>query len=760
MLYFEEKNLMTEKEYDLVTEPQNATLFTTGNGYMGIRGSFEEFGSSRIQGAYIRGLFDEIVEVMEPYCDNTYMKKYYFDEQKLKTFENQDSCINFADFLLIRFDINGETFYPWNGEILSWKRYLDFENATLTREVVFKNKLGQITKFKFVRFASYQNRHLYVLSAEATAINYEGKIDIMSGIDSFVRTGGQRIVSSQEVKCNKNDIFYKLSGGKKYDMKVSISTNSRFYIGNTENLSVSAVNNDDGLIYSSGSFDVKQGDSVKVEKTVFVAMDRDEDIDNNLDDAVKCGIENYKKLRFSQLLSFHTVAWKEYFRNFDIEIVGDDNADRSLRQANYHTAISACMDSVHSVSAKNLTGERYNQFVWWDAEIYQLPIFMHAYPEVSKNALIFRYHLLEDAKNTAQKLGLEGAKFPFVCSVGGTEKIWKYARHPHLQIHVTSDIGVAIIKYYDNTLDETFLKNYGLEMLVEIIKFFISRSEFDGNQYVIKNVTGTDEHHPYVDNDAYTNYTVKLVAERLIKFCEQFPKASDFVSIKELEKIKDYAAKIYLPISEKGIIPQFDGYLNLSRTLQIEGSGTGKSFQMKNSGLYHKSQIIKQPDVMLLYSYINYPNICSINYEQNWDYYEKMCESSSSLSYPVHAICSADNNRMLSFYEYFLQTVRMDIDDIHKVAHQGVHGGCLAGGYYAIFRGIFGFTENEKYLEVNPNMFNFWQSVSINFVFHGAKIHAELSQKSLTIIADKDTDIYFCGKIIKLLKGCQTSLQV
>ena len=57
----------TEQAYDMAEEALNASLFTTGNGYIGVRGSFEEYGSLRIQGAYIRGVIDEIIEVMEPF---------------------------------------------------------------------------------------------------------------------------------------------------------------------------------------------------------------------------------------------------------------------------------------------------------------------------------------------------------------------------------------------------------------------------------------------------------------------------------------------------------------------------------------------------------------------------------------------------------------------------------------------------------------------------------------------------------------------
>ena len=55
---------LSETKYQIDREAQHASLFTTGNGYIGVRGSFEEFASVRIQGAYIRGYIGAIVEVM------------------------------------------------------------------------------------------------------------------------------------------------------------------------------------------------------------------------------------------------------------------------------------------------------------------------------------------------------------------------------------------------------------------------------------------------------------------------------------------------------------------------------------------------------------------------------------------------------------------------------------------------------------------------------------------------------------------------
>ncbi|MGF0033883.1 hypothetical protein ACQRBN_13115 [Bariatricus sp. SGI.154] len=118
-LVFEDSQKLVEQEYSLLHEANVATLLTTGNGYMGVRASLEEYGSLGIQGFWIRGVMDEVVEVRITMCDNMYMKKYYVEEDRLKKFEKQERAINLLDFLLVRFEIGGETFYPWEGKVLS-----------------------------------------------------------------------------------------------------------------------------------------------------------------------------------------------------------------------------------------------------------------------------------------------------------------------------------------------------------------------------------------------------------------------------------------------------------------------------------------------------------------------------------------------------------------------------------------------------------------------------------------------------------------
>lgn len=455
------------------------------------------------------------------------------------------------------------------------------------------------------------------------------------------------------------------------------------------------------------------------------------------------------KSSYQELLNKSERDFRNIFKNIDIKIYGNDDLDAYLRYANYQTLIGFDRHSfVHSLSAKNLTSEKYNQFVWRDCEIYQMPVFLATFPKESKNILMYRYKCLDEARKNAKKEMRDGAKFAFCSSVKGDENVWIYAKHPFLQIHINSDIAYGIINYFKHTNDKEFLINYGFEMIEEIIKYFISRATLENGAYVLKNVTGTDEHHDYVNNDAYTNIVLKFVLTESIRLFNELKYSPKHITIKEL---KEFNEKLYIPTFTNDILPQFDGYLELSPKLVTEGdSKISSSFQMKESGLYHLSQIIKQPDVLLLYSYTNIG--LDKNYKANYEFYLSKCESSSSLTYPCHSICAIDNDDEDEFYNNLMKSIKIDIDDLHGGAYQGAHAGSIAGGYYSFYRGILGAKAHEQYLEVNPHKVNFLESFTMNFYHHFNLIKVSYNQKSVTFESDQMFNIMHKNNFINTNK--------
>ena len=103
----------------------------------------------------------------------------------------------------------------------------------------------------------------------------------------------------------------------------------------------------------------------------------------------------------------------------DIKIHNNDELDILLRYTNYQTLIGFDRyDSVHSLSAKNLTAEKYNQFVWWDAEIFNLPIVISTFPNAAKHCLEYRYRCLDEARKNQYYI--------CICDCGKEKSVWKY----------------------------------------------------------------------------------------------------------------------------------------------------------------------------------------------------------------------------------------------------------------------------------------------------------------------------------------------
>jgi len=71
-------------------------------------------------------------------------------------------------------------------------------------------------------------------------------------------------------------------------------------------------------------------------------------------------------------------------------------------------------------------------------------------------------------------------------------------------------------KYFEVTDDLEFIKSYGAEIVFEVARFYSELGHFSeakNGKFCIFCVTGPDEYTALVDNNAYTNYMVKMTLE-------------------------------------------------------------------------------------------------------------------------------------------------------------------------------------------------------------------------------------------------------
>ena len=713
-----ERTRLVQRGYDMTADRRYAALFTTGNGYIGVRGSYEEDTELCTQGAYIRGFIDKTIEICTPYYPNPFVKKKYYDDDGLKAWQDTECGVNFADILTVFVEIGGARFDLLEGNLVSFERSLEYATGVLTRKVVWEDGKGNRTELVFERFSSFADDHVYCQRVTVRPLNHSLPVAIGSGVELRTKTMGQIVTKTLSRAVSGDTVSARILSGEKYGFTAEVVARSRVTAGGK------AVNGkpEDGKIPLI-RFETPGGDGeVVLEKIVHVVTSRDED--------GACAAQ-INGATYEGEYARHIAAYAPLFEVANVEIEGKDELDGALRFASYHSLISVCRnDSVHGVAAKGLTGEHYHQFVWWDSEVYQMPFFLYTNPSAAKNTLLYRYRTLSAAKKIAAEKGLAGARFAFCSSVTGEECVWSFCVQPFLQDHIVSDVMLAVFRYLDATDDGDFLRRYGLELLSECALYWLSRVTKTERGYEILHVTGTDEHHAEVDNDAYTNYCVSYALKRFSALAAG-GKAERFGFTKERDQeLAAVAEGIFLPVGEYGYIPQFDGYFSLADRMDQSENLSG--LQMRYSGSYADSQIIKQPDVMLLYSYVDV-GMDRSRYQENFDYYEKMCEMSSSLSYAPHAVCAAHLGRTRSFLEYLEKTVTIDLANLHGGVEEGVHSGCEAGGYLAVLYGAFGARFSAAEVSFDPRYLPGIKSVRQRFYYKNALILSEIRGKLFTI---------------------------
>ena len=230
---------------------------------------------------------------------------------------------------------------------------------------------------------------------------------------------------------------------------------------------------------------------------------------------------------FQKLLASQERYMDDFWRRSDVRIkdVREDRTKRSTTEIQqairfnlFHILQASARAEDTGVPAKGLTGQAYEGHYFWDTEIYVLPFLTYTSPRIARNILAFRYKMLPQARARARELGHRGAMFPWR-TISGEEASAYYAAGT-AQYHINADIMYALRKYVQATGDESFLRDYGAEMLVETARLWADLgfySDTKGGKFCINGVTGPDEYNAVVNNNAYTN----LMARENLRYAAQ-----------------------------------------------------------------------------------------------------------------------------------------------------------------------------------------------------------------------------------------------
>ncbi|WP_156314372.1 glycoside hydrolase family 65 protein [Lacticaseibacillus camelliae] len=256
--------------------------------------------------------------------------------------------------------------------------------------------------------------------------------------------------------------------------------------------------------------------------------------------------------------------WTDFWAKADVQIEGAPALNRALHFNLFQLVSSAGRGGLTNVAAKGVSGVGYEGHYFWDTEMYMLPFYTYATPDIAKALLTYRYHVLPQAKKQARIVGVkDGALFSWRTING--EEASAYFPASTAQFHIDADIAYAVDRYVQVTGDETFLHACGLEIIAETAKFWLhfgAWSPVDGKQrFCFFDVTGPDEYSAMVNNNYYTNRMAKHNLSLAVDWGRRFPEEAQQFGLDDatLTAMAKAAAAVELPFdAQLGINAQDD----------------------------------------------------------------------------------------------------------------------------------------------------------------------------------------------------------
>jgi alpha,alpha-trehalose phosphorylase len=130
----------------------------------------------------------------------------------------------------------------------------------------------------------------------------------------------------------------------------------------------------------------------------------------------------------------------------------------------------------------------------------------------------------------------------------------------------------------------------------------------------------------------------------------------------------------------------------------------------------YRHQVLKQPDLVLA-QFLQGDLFSADEKRRNFDYYEPLTSGDSSLSHCIQSIMAVETGDVEKGWSYFQKTVRMDLDDLHGNARDGIHAAAMAGSWLSLVYGFGGFREHIETSQdgVSPAQSELPQRIAFSF---------------------------------------------
>ena len=758
--------IIREENFSLKNNQLNETIFSLANGYIGMRGSFEEGLSGNSErsnnGIYLNGFF-ELVPI--PHAERGYGYA-----------ENTQTLLNVTNSRLIELYLEEERFSLESGTILSYERSLDMKKGCLSRELTWRSPGGREVKITSIRLTSYENRHVAAFKYRVESLNFTGAIKIRSAlcgaIDNHTHDEEDPRFSASLGELGLS--VSKIISSDEQAIMIQETTKSKLKMACAMANSLCCVeqphyHTEQGADSVSVNYLVEVSPNVPVTLNKYVAYytSRDFPEDELAGLAIDAALAAKDK-GFQAIVDEQHKLLSAYWQSVGVDLKGDPEAEQGLRFNLFHLFQAAGGDAKTGIPAKGLTSEGYDGHYFWDTEIYMIPFYAAVLPQEARKLLEFRYSILDYARKRAGELSHpRGALYPWRTIAG--EEGSSYYPAGTAQYHINAAIAYAICKYLEMTGDYEFMLNMGAEMIFETARLWENLGSYiprRGNRFCFHEVTGPDEYTALVSNNCYTNlmaaWHLDFAAKTAEKLKEDYPvvyeKLAKKIDLAEEELLawQRAADNMFIPYDDAlNIHPQDDSFLD-KEIWDFAATPPDKYPLLLH---YHplviyRYQVCKQPDIVLAQLLLG-DRFTIEQKQRDYNYYEPITTHDSSLSPSIFGVVSSELGYKEDSCRFFSIAARLDLDNLLKDTHFGVHVASMAGSWMCLAYGFGGMRTFGGKLSFKPVLPDQWSHLSFKVCFSGARLEVSVDVNKVVYSLREGDSILFkhYENEVELVKG-------
>lgn len=716
-----------------------ASLMTTGNGYMGIRGCHEEAYTQQTRGMYLAGLYhragkDEINEL-----------------------------VNLPDLVGVEIVLNGEYFSLQSGVIERWQRELDFASGELRRVLIWRAPHGARFAIESRRFSSVAKLPLFAMELTITPLDSDASISISTGIDATVTNHGRQHLDEAQVRVFGQHFLQGIYTTQNDHNGIVIS--SYCHVGGDVQRCFTAK---ERRLLQHTCLQANAGQTVKLQKINWIAWtsERDVSLENwgqqSLRQLEACAQQGYEAL-----LAESTANWRSWWQCRRVQVSSSEPKDQqALDFALYHLrAMTPVHDERSSIAAKGLTGEGYKGHVFWDTEVFLLPFHLFTEPKIARSLLRYRWHNLAEAQDKARRNGWQGALFPWESARSGKEETPEFAAinirtglrqkvaSAHAEHHLVADIAWAVMNYWYVTGDREFMVHEGGALLLETAKFWISRAVSVNNRLELHDVIGPDEYTEYVNNNAFTSYMAYYNVEQALWFARFFSCGDDAF----IHRAEHFLQYLWRPeVRKDGVLAQDDTFLSKPAIdlAQYKAKAGKQTILLDYSrDEVNAMQILKQADVVML-TYMLPGQFSQKTCMANLNFYEPRTIHDSSLSKAIHGIVAARCGESEQGYQFWREGTQIDLGGDPHSSDDGIHAAATGAIWLGAVQGFAGVSISHGELHLTPALPRNWQALRFPLHWQESDMFFTLTATEIHITSSAPVRLWVSGKEMTLQGEC------